>query len=78
MHFAFLNIGKYRNFEPNSGNPFELARNFFHENIGENDLIISALYDTKAGFYFGDIISGYKGDNNIILTYVGTCNYLCY
>ncbi len=57
-YFALLNIGKYRNFEPESGNPFELALTFLKENTGPNDLIVSSLYDTQAGFYFGDLIRG--------------------
>jgi hypothetical protein len=55
-YFALISVGKYRNFEPESGNPFELARSYLKEKTGPNDLIISSLYDTKVGFYFGDII----------------------
>jgi hypothetical protein len=54
-YFSFFSIGKYRNFEPDSGNPFELARTYLQENTGPNDLIISTLYDTVGGFYLGDI-----------------------
>jgi len=55
-YFSFFSIGKYKNFEPTSGNPFELTRNYLENNIGPNDLIISSLYDTKGGFYLGGII----------------------
>ena len=55
-YFSFFSIGKYRNFEPDSGNPFELARSYLESNLGPNDLIISSLYDTKGGFYLGDMI----------------------
>jgi hypothetical protein len=53
--FLFTN-GKYRNFEPDSGNPFELTKTYLLENTGPNDLIISTLYDTIAGFYLGELI----------------------
>ena len=55
-YFSFFSIGKYRNFEPDSGNPFELARSYLKSNLSPNDLIISSLYDTKGGFYLGDMI----------------------
>lgn len=55
-YFSFFSFGKYRNFQPESGNPFELARSYLKNNIGLNDLVISSLYDTKGGFYFGDMI----------------------
>ena len=55
-YFSFFSIGKYRNFDPDSGNPFELTRSYLKNNIGPNDLIISSLYDTKGGFYLGDMI----------------------
>lgn len=56
IYFCFLSIGKYKNFQPDSGNPFELTKTYLKENSGPNDLIISTLYDTKAGFYFGELI----------------------
>ena len=55
-YFTFLNIGKYQNFDPESGNPYELSRTFLKKNTGPNDLIISSLHDTKTGFYFGELI----------------------
>ena len=55
-YFSFFSLGKYRNFDPDSGNPYELARSYLENNIGPNDLIISSLYDTKGGFYLGDVI----------------------
>jgi hypothetical protein len=58
--FFLLTIGKYRNLEADSGNPYELARNYLKKNTGHNDLIISSLYDTVGGFYLGD--------NQIIMT----------
>jgi hypothetical protein len=54
--FFLLTIGKYRNLEADSGNPYELARNYLKKNTGHNDLIISSLYDTVGGFYLGDMI----------------------
>ena len=51
-----FNFGKYRNLEPDSGNPYELAHNYLKNNTGLNDLIISSLHDTVGGFYFGDMI----------------------
>jgi hypothetical protein len=36
-----------------SGNPYELARNYLKKNAGPNDLIISSLYNTVGGFYLG-------------------------
>ena len=54
--FVLLTIGKYRNLEADSGNPYELARNYLENNSGPNDLIISSLYDTVGGFYLGNII----------------------
>ena len=54
--FFLLAIGKYRNLEADSGNPYELARNYLENNSGPNDLIISSLYDTVGGFYLGNII----------------------
>ena len=58
IYFSLFSIGKYKNFEPDSGNPFELARSYLENNLGPNDLIISSLYDTKGGFYLGDMIRG--------------------
>ena len=54
--FFLLTIGKYRNLEADSGNPYELTRNYLKNNAGPNDLIISSLYDTVGGFYLGDMI----------------------
>jgi len=54
--FFLLTIGKYRNLEADSGNPYELARNYLENNSGPNDLIISSLYDTVGGFYLGAMI----------------------
>ena len=54
--FFLLTIGKYRNLEADSGNPYELARNYLKNNTGHNDLIISSLYDTVGGFYLGAMI----------------------
>ena len=54
--FFLLTIGKYRNLEADSGNPYELARNYLENNSGSNDLIISSLHDTVGGFYLGNII----------------------
>ncbi len=55
-YFFLFTTGKYKNFDPDSGNPFELAKTYLQENTGPNDLIISTLYDTKAGFYLGELI----------------------
>jgi hypothetical protein len=55
-YFALFSFGKYRNFEPDSGNPYELTRAYLKDNTGPNDLIISSLYDTIGGFYLGDMI----------------------
>ena len=54
--FFLLTVGKYTNLHADSGNPYELARNYLKENTGPNDLIISSLYDTVGGFYLGDMI----------------------
>jgi len=54
--FFLLTIGKYTNLHANSGNPYELARNYLKNNTGPNDLIISTLYDTVGGFYLGAMI----------------------
>ena len=51
-----FNFGKYRNLELDSGNPYELARNYLKNNAGSNDLIISSLRDTVGGFYLGAMI----------------------
>ena len=56
IYFCFLFIGKYQNFEPESGNPYELTRAYLKENTGPNDLILSNLYDTVGGFYLGDLM----------------------
>ena len=56
FYCATFNFGKYRNLEPDSGNPYELARNYLKNNTGHNDLIISSLYDTVGGFYLGNMI----------------------
>ena len=56
FYCATFNFGKYRNLEPDSGNPYELARNYLKNNTGHNDLIISSLYNTVGGFYLGDMI----------------------
>ena len=48
--------GKFRNLDAVSGNPFEKARSYLKEESGPNDLIISSLRDTVAGFYLGDLI----------------------
>jgi len=56
IYFCLLSIGKYKNFEPKSGNPYELTRAYLQENIGPNDLILSNLYDTVGGFYLGDLM----------------------
>ena len=56
FYCATFNFGKYRNLEPDSGNPYELARNYLKNNTGHNDLIISSLYDTVGGFYLGAMI----------------------
>ena len=55
-YFFLFTTGKYKNFDSDSGNPFELAKTYLQENTGPNDLIISTLYDTKAGFYLGKLI----------------------
>ncbi len=57
-YFFLFASGKYRNFEPDSGNPFELTKTYLEENTGPNDLIISTLYDTVGGFYLGELIRG--------------------
>lgn len=57
-YFFLFTTGKYKNFDPDSGNPFELTKAYLQENAGPNDLIISTLYDTKAGFYLGELIRG--------------------
>jgi len=54
--FILLTFGKYTNLHANSGNPYELARNYLKKNAGPNDLIISSLYDTVGGFYLGAMI----------------------
>jgi hypothetical protein len=54
--FCLLTIGKYTNLHADSGNPYELARNYLINNTGPNDLIISSLYDTVGGFYLGAMI----------------------
>ncbi len=56
FYCATFNFGKYRNLEPDSGNPYELARNYLKNNTGHNDLIISSLYNTVGGFYLGNMI----------------------
>jgi hypothetical protein len=56
FYCATFNFGKFRNLEPDSGNPYELARNYLKNNAGHNDLIISALYNTMGGFYLGNLI----------------------
>ena len=56
FYCATFNFGKYRTLEPDSGNPYELTRNYLKNNAGPNDLIISSLYDTVGGFYLGDMI----------------------
>ncbi len=55
-YFSFFSIGKFRNFEPESGNPYELTRAYLKKNMGSNDLIISSLYDTLGGFYLGEML----------------------
>ena len=62
-YFFLFTTGKYKNFDPDSGNPFELAKTYLQENAGPNDLIISNLYETKAGFYLGELIR--KKNSNI-------------
>jgi dolichyl-phosphate-mannose-protein mannosyltransferase len=57
-YFFLFTTGKYRNFDPDSGNPFELTKTYLEENTGPNDLIISTLYDTVGGFYLGELIRG--------------------
>ena len=56
FYFSIFSIGKYRNFHPDSGNPYELARTYLENNTGPNDLIISSLYDSLGGFYLGSLI----------------------
>ena len=56
FYCATFNFGKYRNLEPDSGNPYELARNYLKNNTGHNDLIISSLHNTVGGFYLGAMI----------------------
>jgi hypothetical protein len=55
-YFFLFSKGKYKNFEPDSGNPYELTRTYLKENTGPNDLILSNLYDTVGGFYLGDLM----------------------
>ena len=63
FYCATFNFGKYRNLEPDSGNPYELARSYLKNNAGPNDLIISNLYPTLGNFYFGQFIR--KQNKNI-------------
>lgn len=56
FYCATFNFGKYRNLEPDSGNPYELTRSYLKNNAGPNDLIISSLHATVGGFYLGAMI----------------------
>ena len=54
--FFLITLGKFSNLDGKSGNPYEQARDYLLANSGPNDLIISSLYDTVGGFYFGEFI----------------------
>jgi hypothetical protein len=56
LYFSFLHIGKHENLDSNSGNPYELAREYLKKNSGPNDLIILSVPDTTNAFYFSKII----------------------
>lgn len=56
FYFFLFTTGKYRNFEPDSGNPYELTKSYLIKNTGPNDLIISSLRDTVGGFYLGELM----------------------
>jgi hypothetical protein len=56
LYFINFSMGKYKNFDVQSGNPYELAKSYLENSTGPNDLIISNLLETVGGFYFGDLI----------------------
>ena len=62
VYFSFLQFGKYKNLDANSGNPYELAREYLKNNSGPNDLIIGigsksiGIRETTGNFYFKNLI----------------------
>ncbi|NIX34291.1 MAG: hypothetical protein GWN10_08100 [Nitrospinaceae bacterium] len=58
VYFAFFSIGKYQNFDPGAGNPYERAKTYLQTHSEPNALIISSLRDTVGGFYLGGLIRG--------------------
>lgn len=54
--FLVLTIGKYRNFDADSGNPYVQARNYLESRTGPNDMIMTSFLESLSGFYWGDFI----------------------
>lgn len=58
IYMSALTIGKYRNLDVQSGNPYEKALEYLEKNSRPDSLIISSLPGTVGGFYLGEMIRG--------------------